>query len=419
MRTCAVSGVCAGLLILVGLVVSVYADRFEKEVVVSPMAGVHKFHSDQDLDTALSLGVGLGYRFTPRWMGELMVHSVSTEHRHTDVDTRGVHISGNALYLFRPDQAFRPYGAAGMGILSTDPEGGKAERDFALNAGGGFFVDIVKDLAFRMDVRGILPPDGMDWNLAAHAGVAWTFGRTAAVVPMVTPPEPVDSDGDGVPDHLDRCPDTPPGAPVDKWGCPVDSDWDGVPDYRDHCPGTPEGLAVDEKGCPIDSDGDGVPDYLDECPDTPEGVVVDIRGCPIDSDGDGVPDYLDACPGTPVGARVNERGCWEIQGLTFGISSNVIDSRYHEAMDEVRMVLQKNPDLRIEVAGYTDSRGADAYNRRLSAARAQAVADYFVRQGIGADRLEVTGHGPDHPIADNDTAEGRARNRRVELLPIP
>ncbi|TWI76870.1 OOP family OmpA-OmpF porin [Desulfobotulus alkaliphilus] len=378
-----------GILLVMGGMSSAHAEAFQKEVILSPMLGVHHFHHDQDLDTGFSLGAGLGYRFDPRWMAEIMVHGSKTEHKKTAVDTRALHVSANALHIFRPDKTFRPYGAAGMGVLSRDPEGGKADRDFALNAGGGFFVDIVKDLAFRMDFRGILPPDGMEWNLAAHTGLAWTFGRTPAVAPILTPPKPLDSDGDGVPDYRDRCPDTPPGVPVDQWGCP------------------------------IDSDGDGVPDYRDRCPDTPPGVPVDQWGCPLDSDGDGVPDYLDHCPGTPVGARVNALGCWEIQGLTFGTASNVIESQYHGILDEVVAVLRRNPDLKIEVAGYTDSRGSDAYNRRLSRERATAVRDYFVRKGIDGARLRVVGYGPDNPIADNDTAEGRARNRRVELTPAP
>jgi len=122
-------------------------------------------------------------------------------------------------------------------------------------------------------------------------------------------PLPKDSDGDGVPDNLDRCPNTPPGTPVDATGCPKDSDGDGVPDYLDRCPNTPAGTPVDANGCPKDSDGDGVPDYLDRCPNTPPGVAVDANGCPKDSDGDGVPDYLDRCPNTPPGVAVDANGC--------------------------------------------------------------------------------------------------------------
>ncbi len=118
-----------------------------------------------------------------------------------------------------------------------------------------------------------------------------------------------DSDHDGVPDYLDKCPDTPAGVKVDATGCPLDSDGDGVPDYKDKCPNTPPGVKVDSAGCPLDSDGDGVPDYLDKCPNTPHGVKVDAEGCPLDSDGDGVPDYKDKCPNTPPGVKVDSVGC--------------------------------------------------------------------------------------------------------------
>jgi OOP family OmpA-OmpF porin len=118
-----------------------------------------------------------------------------------------------------------------------------------------------------------------------------------------------DSDGDGVPDARDECPNTPAGVQVYSNGCPVDTDGDGVPDYLDKCPNTPRGMAVDANGCPTDSDGDGVPDHLDKCPNTPAGVAVDANGCPIDSDGDGVPDYLDKCPNTPQGTVVTADGC--------------------------------------------------------------------------------------------------------------
>src|ERR1700690_2755146 len=90
-------------------------------------------------------------------------------------------------------------------------------------------------------------------------------------------PKPVDSDGDGVVDSLDKCPNTPAGVKVDAQGCPLDSDGDGVPDYLDKCPNTPAGVKVDAQGCPLDSDGDGVPDYLDKCPNTPAGTA---DGCP-------------------------------------------------------------------------------------------------------------------------------------------
>ena len=120
---------------------------------------------------------------------------------------------------------------------------------------------------------------------------------------------PTDRDRDGVPDGLDRCPNTAPGAAVNRVGCATDSDGDGVLDGLDTCESTPAGATVDGNGCPSDADRDGVFDGLDRCPETPEGAKVDGLGCPGDSDNDGVPDGLDRCAGTPSGTSVNSFGC--------------------------------------------------------------------------------------------------------------
>lgn len=127
---------------------------------------------------------------------------------------------------------------------------------------------------------------------------------------------PKDTDGDGVPDYLDKCPNTDSSmGEVDETGCPKDTDGDGVADYLDKCPNTSADAqgSVDENGCPKDADGDGIADYLDKCPNTPKEAysTIDENGCPKDTDGDGVADYLDKCPGTPAEAygMVDENGC--------------------------------------------------------------------------------------------------------------
>ena len=226
---------------------------------------------------------------------------------------------------------------------------------------------------------------------------------------------PLDSDGDGVPDYLDKCPGTPKGVKVDKAGCPLDSDGDGVADYLDKCPGTPKGVKVDKAGCPLDSDGDGVADYLDKCPDTPKGVKVDKDGCPLDSDGDGVADYKDKCPDTLKGVSVNSVGCWVVKGLQFDYDKADIKPEYFGQLDKGVRVLEMNPTVKIELHGHTDSIGSDEYNQALSKRRATAVRDYFVSKGIDSNRLTAKGMGEEDPVAPNETPEGRAENRRVEL----
>lgn len=256
-------------------------------------------------------------------------------------------------------------------------------------------------------------------NYQALVGYSWGLGA------------PADSDGDGVPNRVDKCPNTPHGAKVDSKGCPIDSDGDGVYDGLDQCPDTPPGVKVDNRGCPLDSDGDGVADYLDKCPSTPAGVKVDGQGCPVDSDGDGVPDYLDKCPTVPA---ATPDGCpapapaaapepsppakkLVLEGVNFDNDSAELRPDADEILGKAARVLKEWGDVKVEVAGYTDSNSTDEYNRDLSNRRANAVRDYLISRGVDANRLTARGYGEANPIADNATEEGRAKNRRVELVP--
>ena len=242
---------------------------------------------------------------------------------------------------------------------------------------------------------------------------------------------PLDTDGDGVPDYLDECPDTPEAAYglIDHKGCPIDTDGDGVPDYKDECPGTPEAAwgLVDEKGCPIDTDGDGVPDYKDECPDTPKKAWghVDIRGCEQDMDGDGVMDYEDECPLVP-GPKAN-KGCPEIkrevrtllqkamQGIEFETGKATIKKKSYPLLDQIAAIFIENSNYIIEVQGHTDNVGKAEMNKKLSDNRANSVMNYLVKKGVDAKRMTAHGYGMEQPIADNKTAKGRQKNRRVEF----
>lgn len=212
-------------------------------------------------------------------------------------------------------------------------------------------------------------------------------------------------------------------------GDALDSDGDGVADALDKCPETPAGVDVDGAGCPLDSDGDGVPDYLDKCQGTPAGVKVDATGCPLDSDGDGVPDSLDKCPGTAAGVNVDASGCpitalqagavsWTFNEIGFDVGKADIASSSYGLMDDIAAALGANPQLKVVVEGHTDSTGARAFNMDLSQRRAQAVVDYLVGKGVSASRLSAKGYGPDRPIADNRTTAGRSKNRRVQFTKV-
>ena len=201
----------------------------------------------------------------------------------------------------------------------------------------------------------------------------------------------------------------------------IDSDGDGVPDSRDLCPNTPAGMTVDENGCPPDEDGDGVPDYLDKCPGTPSGVQVDADGCPLDSDGDGVPDYMDKCFGTRSGVSVDKDGCEIVGNLTIDLTNDEFDfdsanlkPGMKAALNELAIKIKASKGYEVlTVIGHTDSSGPEDYNQILSVRRAQATADYLAEQGITG--INVVGRGESQPIADNSTRAGRSQNRRVEV----
>lgn len=190
---------------------------------------------------------------------------------------------------------------------------------------------------------------------------------------------------------------------------------------------TPEALAECEgepaPEPPKDSDGDGVVDSEDACPNTPAGVEVDSRGCPLDSDGDGVPDYLDRCPNTPQGTEVDEHGCPvvgtvldTIEGVHFAFDKAALRPSAEQQLQQAIQKLQDNPGVSVGVVGHTDSVGSEAYNMDLSMRRAQSVLDYLTAHGIDASRLQVDARGENDPIATNETKAGRAQNRRVELV---
>ena len=240
------------------------------------------------------------------------------------------------------------------------------------------------------------------------------------------PGEIEDGDGDGVPDESDRCLGTPFGIEVDRFGCARDSDGDGVRDDLDDCPDTEFRARshVDIHGCPIDSDFDGIADYRDDCPHNPVGAAVDAAGCPTDSDGDGVPDGLDDCPHTLYGVEVDPNGCIDLSMLSEPMVLNIkyvsgsfeIDPHNRERIKKLAGMLSFVPAVKLEINGYTDNIGTALANRELSQKRANRVRDFLVANGIDRDRIKVFGKGETNFVASNQSATGRAKNRRIEIV---
>lgn len=169
-----------------------------------------------------------------------------------------------------------------------------------------------------------------------------------------------------------------------------------------------------------DSDGDGVNDDKDRCPGTPKGTPVDAEGCGIDSDGDGVADYEDQCAGTPRGNRVNTSGCElitkiTVPGVNFDFDKATLKDAAKSTLDDAAAQINRNSNAvkAVQVTGYTDSTGPEAYNLALSERRANSVKSYL--EGKGVSNVSATGAGESNPVADNATRDGRAKNRRVEI----
>lgn len=184
----------------------------------------------------------------------------------------------------------------------------------------------------------------------------------------------------------------------------ADSDGDGVTDDKDKCPDTPQGVKVDMNGCPLDTDKDGVLDSKDRCPDTPMGVKVDAHGCPI--------------PVPTKSAEVTAAGTWIYKDIQFEVNKSALKESSYPTLDEIADALKVQPGLNIEIQGHTDSTGNHDYNVGLSHKRAQSVRAYLISKGVDSSRMTSIGYGPDRPVASNTTKEGRARNRRVEIKPL-
>ncbi|MFO0761343.1 MAG: OmpA family protein [Byssovorax sp.] len=274
--------------------------------------------------------------------------------------------------------------------------------------------------------------------------VGWAPGAKSTAAPA-----PVDPDGDGLTAEADACPYAfgPKSADPKKSGCPViDDDEDGIPNAEDACPAAYGRANSDAKqnGCPPaapkDSDADGIPDIDDACPQVPGQPSFDKtkHGCNTpppdpDIDADGIPDTDDACPrekgakssdpkasGCPKLVRVNDAEIVLLAPVELKPGKKVSVSPDSEALlNEVRDVLAQHPEItKVEVQAHTDNTGKPIFNTKVSQAQAEAVMAWLTDHGVPAGKLTAHGYGPERPIADNATKEGRAKNKRIQLVVV-
>lgn len=325
---------------------------------------------------------------------------------------------------------FNPYLLVGAGYTWLDSEGnGSANGGLGINFWFNEFIGLNVQSVYKhsFDEEKMLP------HFQHALGIVFKFGGK-------------DSDGDGIYDKYDACPEV---AGLEAFnGCP-DTDADGIQDSADACP-TVAGLA-EFNGCP-DTDGDGIPDKDDACPT--EAGPASTNGCP-DTDGDGIADKDDACP--TVAGPAENNGCpWpdadgdgvldkddqcpnvvgpaenngcpmiteEIQkeitdlarAIYFKTGKATFTDETSIRLESVSKILSEYLDTNFVVEGHTDSTGSAKINDKLSQSRADAVMKYLIDAGFPADKLTSKGFGSSSPIGDNKTSKGRQQNRRVEIF---
>jgi outer membrane protein OmpA-like peptidoglycan-associated protein len=404
----------------------------------------------QDLDATGELGVRFAY-FPSSFLGlelEGAIGPTATE----DGSSAGMHAARGHVVLQYPGLSIVPFLVGGMGAMGASSEAMGTDTDPAFHFGAGVKAPLDAYVSARLDLRDNLTQrvGGSDGRQTHHPevllGIIFTLERSLPDVdgdgfadhrddcPSV-PGEhqgcPArDTDGDGVSDDTDECPEQPGIVPT---GCP-DGDADGVIDKNDACPAqaasTPNGCPAQEPCNCEDTDGDGITDAFDKCMQVPGPGPT---GCPVkDADGDGIDDDKDKCPNEPETSNnfEDEDGCPDtipekikrfsgvVEGIEFDYNSDRIRANSMKVLDEAVSVLKEYPELRFSITGHTDNQGTRDYNVELSRKRAESVKQYLVTAGVAADRLQTRGAGPDEPRADNKTAEGQQKNRRIEFAII-
>jgi OOP family OmpA-OmpF porin len=414
---------------------------------VGVFGGIHFYNADHGLgraegddhgtspDTGGAFGLRLGYNLN-EWIGIEAEGFVSPTRTRND-STREIILGyrGQIIGTFIHSGYVRPFALVGYGALSSLPGtyGGDEtqkypryrDTDGMFHFGVGAKFPINNLFGLRLDGRIAAPSamfrdiakvgnethfGGPDWEILLGAYLGFG-GKTPPSPPppaQPAPPPPVvdkDTDGDGIPDSIDKCPNEPEDKDgfQDEDGCPdPDNDGDGILDKDDKCPNEAEDKDgfQDEDGCPdTDNDGDGILDVNDKCPNEPETV----NGY---QDEDGCPDEIPAAVKKFTGV---------IQGINFKTGSADITKDSHSVLDKTVQVLADYPDVKLEIGGHTDNVGKAEHNLELSQKRAESVKTYLVGKGISADRLTAVGYGMDKPLTANKTAADKAKNRRTEF----
>jgi OOP family OmpA-OmpF porin len=330
---------------------------------VSPVIGGISFGANQHMETAPLIGIRAGYNFTKEIGVEALFDYALTEYKITNWNGSKQKVDffrygAEVLYHFMPDSSFVPYiavGAGGTNFGQNTPEpwhgspantgkGMKGLVDYGV--GAKFFMN--DRIALRGDVRHLLYDlDNHHQALEYTVGLYFPFGGAAKAVQQIEPPTaapvagPIDSDGDGVPDYLDKCPDTPAGVAVDKDGCPP----------------------VAKKVVILATE-----------PMVEEKVV------------------------SAVSQKKAEVVVLVFEDVHFDFDQSTLKPEAKVILKRDIKLLKDNPNTKIRVAGYTSASGTEEYNQKLSERRAKAVEEYLINEGIiTRSRLTMIGYGEHNP----------------------
>ena len=339
------------------LALPMYADGHSKEGSFELGVGLGKYRYDNEwnLDDSSTKVIFGTYQFDENWQMELVWGDLDTDTDPGSIGVDGDWYGLRALYLFDKGEYFTPYLSGGLGYTEMDAFGDDTDKSLMLGAGvKGEFSD---NWFWRVEAN-FHSGDQSDQTILGMIG--YRFGSSS--------------------------------KPVAKPKMDMDSDKDGVMDKVDQCPNTPAGVSVDKMGCPLDSDKDGVLDYMDKCPNSAPDAVVDAKGC----------------------QKMLEQEVSINLEVLFDTNKAVVKEAYMSEVEDVAKFMNEYRNTQVTIEGHTDSVGRADYNKSLSQKRADAVAKVLVeRFGINASRVKSMGYGEEQPVASNDTADGRQKNRRV------
>jgi len=376
------------LLLIPALMLGTVAMATEYNYEITPLIGYNITEGNIDLDDYAVIGGEFQYNgFDSVIKPELSIFyskaDYNTNKLSSSADTPVWRFALNGVYEYDKVGSVIPLAKAGLGYESMDDgsyTGSTGNTDSAfIDAGIGAKIPFNDMLSLKLEAVYMLKYNDAryDSNLALLAGLNIAFGAKAQkAAPVASEP---------VPEVVKEVVVVVAAVPV----------------------------VVDG-----DDDKDGVLNSVDKCPTTPLGVEVDVNGCAVDNDTDkdGVLNAQDICPNTPLGEAVNSDGCPAKITLKVNFANNSaeIQPSSFDMLQKYADFLTKYSAYSANIIGYTDSRGSEAYNQKLSEKRANAVKDMLLEKGVSSDRLSSEGRGEANPIADNATSEGRAENRRIE-----